>query len=171
MASNVVKFRKKTPKRPRRSPLQFVRSQIFFPALLVGVFVGSIIVSKFDGTGIIGSPVTSLPNSEITSIYDGDTFRIGRERIRILGMDAPELGERAKCPEEQQKALEARDYLRRVLWYREIKIQRSHKDVYGRTLAKVYVDGYNIADEMISMGLAVRYSPSTHGKWCSLMVH
>ncbi len=104
----------------------------------------------------------------VTSVYDGDTFRVGAERVRILGMDAPEIGKGAKCAREQQAAVEARDYLRGVLSNSHIRMQRDGTDVYGRTLAYVYADGHNIADTMIQANLALPYRIGEHGRWCEL---
>ncbi len=104
----------------------------------------------------------------ITSVYDGDTFRIGAERIRIIGMDAPEIGSGAKCAREQKTAVEARDFLRNKLSGGRVRMERDGTDVYGRTLAYVYVDGHDIADTMIRADLALPYQPGQHGHWCEL---
>lgn len=102
----------------------------------------------------------------ITSVHDGDTFRIGEERIRIIGMDTPEIGRRAGCVAEQVAAERARDYLRTQLMTGNVEIVRNGKDVYGRTLAYVRVDGRDIADTMLGNGLARPYTPGRHPDWC-----
>lgn len=103
---------------------------------------------------------------QVTSVHDGDTFRLGAERIRILGMDAPEIGDGAKCDQEQRAAVAARDYLETALRSDDVHIERHGFDVYGRTLARVYVDGRDIADAMLGEGLARPYVPRRHGDWC-----
>ncbi|NIJ41558.1 MULTISPECIES: thermonuclease family protein [Parvibaculum] len=141
-----------------------------------GFAVGLLIIGAialYQQTSTSGAPsgaATPVSASEITSIYDGDTFRMGAERVRILGVDAPELGTRAKCAAEREAAIKARDYLRRKLrGGAVVTIERNGNDVYERTLARVFVDGHDIADDMISIGLAIPYSPSTHGKWCDIV--
>lgn len=109
-----------------------------------------------------------VPISNVSSVYDGDTFRLGDERIRILGMDAPEIGTRSKCASEGRTAIEARNYLRETLSRGNIRIARDGEDIYGRTLAHVYVDGIDVAQDMIEKGLAVTYSPAAHGSWCKM---
>jgi endonuclease YncB( thermonuclease family) len=102
----------------------------------------------------------------VTSVHDGDTFRIGAERVRVLGMDAPEIGGGAKCEAEQRAALRARDYLEAALQGDDLYIERDGFDVYGRTLARVYVNGRDIAPVMLAAGLARPYVPGRHGDWC-----
>lgn len=100
------------------------------------------------------------------SVHDGDTFRIGRERIRILGMDAPEIGSGARCAREQEAAIAARDFLAGKIASGSVTIERSGHDVYGRTLARVTIDGQDIATVMRGNGLARPYTPRYHPDWC-----
>lgn len=37
-------------------------------------------------------------------VIDGDTIRLGSERIRILGIDTPEMGSNARCNAERRLA-------------------------------------------------------------------
>lgn len=114
-------------------------------------------------SALLTSPALALP---VTSVHDGDTFRLGRERVRILGMDAPEIGEGARCPAEQAAAKRARNYLKIMLGSPKATMERHGHDVYGRTLARVWVAGKDIAEDMISKDLAKPYLPRHHGDWC-----
>jgi endonuclease YncB( thermonuclease family) len=107
-------------------------------------------------------------NMLVTSVYDGDTFRMGAERIRVIGMDAPEIGEGAKCAREQDDAVKARDFLAQEITRSSVRLEREGHDTYGRTLARVFIDGRDISDVMIAQGLARRYSQAEHGRWCQL---
>lgn len=100
------------------------------------------------------------------SVYDGDTITIDGERIRILGLDAPELGRGARCPEEARAAEAARDELQRLLRGAEITLQRDGTDRYGRTLANVYADGRDVARALIAGGLARPYEGGRRDGWC-----
>jgi endonuclease YncB( thermonuclease family) len=42
-----------------------------------------------------------VPAAEVR-VVDGDTIRLGRERIRILGIDTPETQNRARCNAEHR---------------------------------------------------------------------
>ena len=108
----------------------------------------------------------SVTVSEVTSIYDGDTFRaniagwpdiIGkRVMIRINGIDAPEL--RGKCVQEKKWALRAKQFVVSKLRHAKIIVLKNmHRGKYFRIIADVYVDGFNLGKEMIRRGLAVEY--------------
>jgi endonuclease YncB( thermonuclease family) len=74
--------------------------------------------------------------SERCVAIDGDTLRCGRERVRIEGVYAPDL--------EKPGGHQARQRLQRRIQSGEVVIQRRGQDRYGRTLARVYVNGNRI---------------------------
>ena len=73
---------------------------------------------------------------ERCSAIDGDTLRCGRERVRIEGINAPEL--------EAPGGREARQRLQQRIRSGEIVIERRGRDKYGRTLGRLYVNGNRI---------------------------
>lgn len=79
---------------------------------------------------------TVLP--AMVRVHDGDTFYAGWETIRLRTIDTPELG--------QPQALAARRRLAALLGEGPITIVPRAEDVYGRTVADVYVRGRNVAD-------------------------
>ena len=79
---------------------------------------------------------------------DGDTIRYGTDRIRIRGYNAPELSE----PGGREAALRLEQLLRNAT----ISIVPHGHDVYGRTLADVFVNGQNVADVMMMEGFGRR---------------
>jgi len=88
-------------------------------------------------------------------VIDGDTIRCGAERIRLLGIDAPELH---GCPPNRVCAPgdgQASKRSLQAMMGGRISVQRVGHDRYGRTLAQVYVDGRNVACEQIRRGQAV----------------
>jgi len=87
---------------------------------------------------------------------DGDTIYVGDEKIRIVGLDAPETYQ-ARCDSERQRGQRATAHLRRLLASGTITIRRQGRDRYGRTLARVFVDGRDVAAIMIRAGHAVPY--------------
>ena len=96
-------------------------------------------------------------------VIDGDTFKLGQRKIRIIGIDAPEV--HGQCPREI--ALAARSTARLQLLLNEGPFEMigrvdGLKDRYGRDLRlvrrKLPGGGYqSIADEMRRSGLANRY--------------
>lgn len=79
-------------------------------------------------------------------VVDGDTFRLWGERIRVVGIDAPERG--------QPGAGRATARLDALLRSGPLTLVRRGRDVYCRTLANVYVNGVSVAAVMRREGLA-----------------
>jgi hypothetical protein len=79
---------------------------------------------------------------------DGDTIRYGTDRIRIRGYNAPELSEPG--------GWDAAFRLERLLQEGTINIVPHGHDVYGRTLADVFVNGQNVAEVMREEGFGRR---------------
>lgn len=73
-------------------------------------------------------------------VIDGDTFHTKDDRIRIAGLDTPERGEPGYK--------EARDALAKLLSSGKVVIEPVARDKYARTVAKVYVDGKDVAELM-----------------------
>jgi endonuclease YncB( thermonuclease family) len=96
---------------------------------------------------------------------DGDTIRCGETRVRLLGIDAPEL--RARCEAERQLAEAATERLGALL-EGGVRLSGTSEDRYGRTLAVVRnAEGEDLGALLIREGLARPY----HGRgpregWC-----
>lgn len=98
-------------------------------------------------------------------VTDGDTIRIGDERIRIMGIDAAEMN--CRCARECRLARQATDRLRDLLAVGYVTIERKGRDRYRRTLAIVRVGGRDVGEAMISEGLVRRYNGRTkRAPWC-----
>lgn len=96
---------------------------------------------------------------------DGDTIRCGETRVRLAGLDAPEL--RARCEAERRLALAATERLSALL-EGGVRLTETGEDRFGRTLAVVRnAEGEDVAGVLIREGLARPY----HGRgpregWC-----
>ena len=97
-------------------------------------------------------------------ITDGDTIRLGAERIRVVNIDAPELT--GRCDSERLLALAAKDRLALILDARQPEIARTGKDRFGRTLAYVRVSGADVGEMLIFAHLAVPWGGRQHD-WCA----
>ena len=87
-----------------------------------------------------------------TRVIDGDTIELlNRERVRYIGIDAPEMRPRpepwASEATEANRGLVERQMVRLVLDVEE-------RDRFGRLLAYVYVDDVFVNAELVRMGLA-----------------
>lgn len=114
-------------------------------------------------------PRTDRKAMKRVGIIDGDTFVLGREKIRILNIDTPESFN-ARCEAELGLALEAKARLRSLLDRGPIELERDGKDRYGRTLARVSVDGIDVGAMLISEGHALPYRPGGEAKLARLQV-
>ncbi|MBT0671778.1 thermonuclease family protein [Novosphingobium profundi] len=106
----------------------------------------------------------------IGSIHDGDTIRLcDGERVRLVEIDAPEVAGSPRCRSAQRKRLatsrnpswcdyalgtKSRNALQTFLTTGTVKINRRAKDRYGRTLAKLSVNGLDVGEYLIGLGLA-----------------
>lgn len=101
----------------------------------------------------------------ILIVHDGDTVRCGKERIRLANIDAPELRGSPSCRGykvkthwcDYQAGIRSRDALRGFLARGKAKVHRTGTDRYGRTLARLTVNGRDAGEYLISLGLARRW--------------
>jgi micrococcal nuclease len=126
--------------------------------LLVAVALGGAAVAcgaAGEGAGPgggAGVPAGSLPDGRdvvVTSITDGDTFRAGDERVRLIGVDTPEVSGGVEC--FGREATAALERLIPVGSRVRLVADVEARDRYDRTLAYVHrlPDG-----EMANLALA-----------------
>lgn len=98
----------------------------------------------------------------VVEVHDGDTFTLGNgERVRLLGINAPELG---NCGSEEAKKL-----LSDLVLNETIKITDEKRDTYGRRMGLVQTIGLTggtpVNEEMIKRGWAKpNYDPNSHSE-------
>jgi len=100
-------------------------------------------------------------------VIDGDTFKLGDRKIRIIGIDAPETHP-ARCAEEAAKGEAATARLQALLNQGPFEMIGSRADMtdrYGRDLRTIMRDGRSIAEQLREEGLARRYLGYRMG-WC-----
>lgn len=94
------------------------------------------------------------------SATDGDTIRCGSERIRLTGIDAPEM--RGHCRRGRSCApgdpIASKKALAKLLTRRPVTIRRLGRDRYGRTLALVAAGGVDLSCAQLKAGRAI-YKP------------
>lgn len=101
-------------------------------------------------------------------VIDGDTFRLeSGERIRIAGIDAPEIhAGQAKCRAEIALGKAATARARTLLDGRNVMIMRVGRS-YNRTVARVTLASRDVGSELVATGVA-RWWPRWQRKpdWC-----
>ena len=92
-------------------------------------------------------------------VIDGDTIDVGRARVRLHGIDAPEQ-------DQTCTAADGRDWpcgrwvtqkVRATLEGRNATCQPRDIDRYGRTVARCLVDGQDLGAYLVRSGLAFAY--------------
>jgi endonuclease YncB( thermonuclease family) len=106
-------------------------------------------------------------------VVDGDTFRLGNRRIRIIGIDAPETHP-ARCRAEAERGEQATAKLQALLNEGPFEMTgwwHNPRDRYGRELMSLTRNrpdgsGQSIAAEMRDSGMARYYTGGLRGGWC-----
>ena len=123
--------------------------------VILAVSIGILVVMIWLSPIFVLSTNLRCPDCEtipVTRIIDGDTFVSGETRIRLYGMDTPEIGE--KCADEATERL-------KKLAGDTVRVERGPRltDVYGRSLAYVYTEsGLSIDELLVKEGLAVAWT-------------
>lgn len=108
-------------------------------------------------------------------VIDGDTIKASnlRASVRISGYDSPEIQKNIRsgyrCEQELEHGLRAKAELERLLTPPNVVVVKRTLafDEYGRRLARVTVNGHDLADLMIGQGMAKPWGPGmTRPKWC-----
>lgn len=79
-------------------------------------------------------------------VLDGDTIRIGSDRIRLRGIDTPELSE--------SEGLAAKQRLDQLLHSGPVRVIPRGRDIFDRLVADVFVNDQNVAEMLKSEGFA-----------------
>lgn len=115
---------------------------------------------------------------EITRVKDGDTvaFRaswlpdpLPKElAVRIFGVDTPEKGHRAQCPEEDARGKAATQFTTQAVTQaqrRQVVLMDWDK-FGGRVLGDVVLDGRSLRQMLIQNGYAREYYGEAKQSWC-----
>jgi endonuclease YncB( thermonuclease family) len=94
----------------------------------------------------------------VTKVSDGDSLRSGRLKIRLHGIDAPELKQTCRaadgkpwpCGQASQLALAA-------MVTAPLQCELRDVDRYGRLVMRCLAGGNDIAERLVSQGLAMAY--------------
>lgn len=107
-----------------------------------------------------GHPAKVEGFARVTAVHDGDTVSLiignREERVRLIGIDAPELG-------QEQWGKKARRRLQEIIRKTDrkvrIELDIEERDQYGRLLAYLWTkDGRLINEEMVKGGYALIYT-------------
>lgn len=108
----------------------------------------------------VATLLASLPSvadtlqGRVVGIADGDTVTVldssnTQFKIRLMGIDAPE--------KKQAFGNRAKQSLSELVFNKQVTVEYSKKDKYGRTVGKIVVDGIDANLELVKTGLAWHY--------------
>jgi endonuclease YncB( thermonuclease family) len=107
----------------------------------------------------------------VSRVIDGDTLDLdcpgeGFVRTRLIGFDTPEVSSPG-CASELTLGTAATRALRdRIAASTEMRVDFRGADHYGRRLARLSLDGTDVARPMIAEGLARPYHGGRRPSWC-----
>lgn len=107
----------------------------------------------------------------VTRVVDGDTIEIqGGERIRYIGIDAPETVHPSKSVEYFGK--EAAEKNRELVEGKRVRLEKDvqDRDEYGRLLRYVWLDDIMVNAELVRLGYAYSYSLTPNVKYQELFL-
>jgi endonuclease YncB( thermonuclease family) len=164
-------FRRQAPRcwpQQRRRRLLFVARPFALAGALFAAWAGAD-PKLIDPPGLLSSDPERVsaqftrcgPGRGNACVVDGDTFKLGQRKVRIIGIDAPETHP-ARCAEEARLGEQATAKLQNQGPFEMVAPVYGRQDRYGRDLRSIrrfQRDGItqSIADEMRESGLAHRY--------------
>ena len=102
-------------------------------------------------------------------VVDGDSLEIGQTRIRLFGIDAPEL--RQLCRDARGGdvtcGLAARDALTRLIGGRDVSCAPAEAPSYDRIVAICKVDGTDLSEAMARDGHAIELKAHSKGRYAA----
>jgi len=91
-------------------------------------------------------------------IVDGDTVHIGKYKIRLHGIDAPELNQNCFYKKNIWKCgKESKDFLINIIDNNEITCKIIDKDRYKRHIGICFKDNINLNKKIVLEGWAIAY--------------
>jgi endonuclease YncB( thermonuclease family) len=117
-------------------------------------------------------------DAQIVRINDGDTVVIAAPflpaplkaelAVRIYGVDTPEKGHRAQCPQENARGLAATEFTKNAV----ASSQKRQVVLYawdkfgGRVLGDLILNGQSLRAALIANGFAREYYGDAKKSWC-----
>jgi endonuclease YncB( thermonuclease family) len=89
--------------------------------------------------------------------------------VRVFGVDTPEKGHRAQCPQEAQRGEMASQFTKQLVQGgQQFQVVLYGWDKFGgRVLGDIIVDGKSVRQGLIANGLAREYYGEAKQSWCN----
>ncbi len=167
------RFRRAGERKVRRKRERVVRSALLIALLaLIGALLDPAILPPIGPTATRPERIEARftrcgQGRSMACVVDGDTFRLGQRRVRLIGIDAPEL-DGAKCAAERALGERAADRLLSMVNQGEFDLvgHRFHnRDNHGRDLRLARRGSISLGKQLTDEGLARRYF-GVKQDWC-----
>ena len=107
---------------------------------------------------VTGNHLEHIILSGKARVTDGDTIRFGKTRVRLFGIDAPEIKQKCVFNDKTWNCgIEARKALVNMIGEQKVSCEKKDKDRYGRIIAVCTVGGVNLNALMVREGWALAY--------------
>ena len=107
---------------------------------------------------VTGNHLEHIILSGKARVTDGDTIRFGKTRVRLFGIDAPEIKQTCVFKDKTWNCgIEARKALVNMIGEKKISCDKKDKDRYGRIIAVCTAGGVNLNALMVREGWALAY--------------
>lgn len=134
-------------------------------ALALGIVWVGLVFAGFpdDDRGGGHGEKTRVILAGLVRVIDGDTIDVGAIRVRLFGIDAPEMSQTCRKKDAKDQGglwrcgVWVRDELRKRISGRKAICENRGIDRYGRVIGVCRVDGQDIARELVRDGLAFAY--------------
>jgi micrococcal nuclease len=160
--------------------------------LIAGLAAAGSGCERGESSGSAGT-IVSLPFGKsynyddvlVVRAVDGDTLKLENgERVRLIGMDTPELHESAKLYRDARKSgqdaaaiqrlgKKSADFTKKLVEGKRVRLEFDvdKKDKYGRLLAYVYLkDGTFVNGEIVRQGYASPYTFPPNVRYVDLIL-
>lgn len=97
----------------------------------------------------------SAPAQTVVAVHDGDSYRVKSlitESVRIEGVDCPEIIWPGHITESQPLGVAVGDSVRALIKGKKVVMETFGQDQYGRTLARISIEGRDLAEVLLSRG-------------------
>lgn len=133
----------------RRRPLwRRVLDGLVAAALIAAVAFAAAMFERFSAETITGN----------VRVVDGDSLAMGQRRLRLKGIDAPEIRQRCQRDGfEYPCGTEAASYLRGLIAGGEVECRGEGVDRYGRDLVRCSIGNLDLNQAMVRSGHAVAF--------------
>jgi micrococcal nuclease len=128
------------------------------------------------------TPKGATYDAKILRVTDGDTVVIAAPflpapfkpelAIRVFGVDTPEKGFRAQCPQEAQRGEAASAFTKNAINQAAAQGGKFQVTMYGwdkfggRVLGDILINGVSLRTELIRNGFAREYYGEAKQSWC-----